>query len=287
MSATVFALFVFLIPLFIVFQIVNDVLFKKRTFFRFFESLPHSSQVFYTLCSFLFVLSLWSLLSYTRSLDQQFLPTPTDTIRALWTSFVSGELIPNTLVSLGRITVAFLLASIIGIAVGSVAGTFARLESLILPLNSAIRYIPPTAFIAITIIWFGIGEASKLALIFMAILFYIIQMVADTVKLVPKVYIEAAQTLGANRLEVFRNVILGMSASDILAVLRVNLGAAWTYLIVAELVAAQQGLGYLMAISQRFLQTPKLFALLVVVGVLGFISDSLLALAIKHYSKWK
>src|SRR5262249_38753377 len=154
------------------------------------------------------------------------------------------------------------LAGVIGIGVGSAAGAFARIEDATLPLNSAIRYIPPTAFIGLTIIWVGIGEASKIALIALGVRFYITQMAADTIKLIPKVYAEAAQTLGANRWEVFSKVFFSMSIPDLLAVLRVNLGAAWTFLIVSELVAAQKGLGYLMATSQRFLETPKLFAII-------------------------
>jgi NitT/TauT family transport system permease protein len=105
--------------------------------------------------------------------------------------------------------------------------------------------------------------------------------------MVPPVYIEAAQMLGANRWEVFRKVIISFSFPDILAVLRVNLGAAWTFLVVAELVSAQRGIGYLIAVSQRFRRTPELFALLFVVGMLGFVSDAIFATAIRYCSKWK
>jgi NitT/TauT family transport system permease protein len=286
-TAVIFAILVILLPTYLMFQVVNDVVLRRKKFFTFFEILGPSQRALYTLGAFVFVLSLWSLVTFGEVIDPIFLPTPLDTVRALWTSFSSGELFDNALVSVLRILVGFSLASLIGISLGSVAGTFARLDSVLLRLNSAVRYIPSTAFIGLTIIWFGIGESSKIVLIFIAIVFYIIQMVADTVRLVPKVYIEAAQMLGANRWEVFSKTILSMSTADLLAVLRVNLGAAWTFLIVAELVSAQKGLGYLMAVSQRYLQTPKLFALIVFVGVLGFLTDSLLALAIHRIGKWK
>jgi NitT/TauT family transport system permease protein len=278
---------VVLLPTYLIFQVVNDVLLRRNQFFKFFEVLAPVRQTLYAFGAFLFVLSFWSLITFAGVIDRTFLPTPVDTIRALWTSLTSGELVANAYVSLLRILVGFSLASLIGIALGSVAGTFVRFKSILLPVNSAVRYIPPTAFIGLTIIWFGIGEGSKIALIFIAVIFYIIQMVADAVRLVPKIYIEAAQTLGANRWEVFTRTILSMSIPDLLAVLRVNLGAAWTFLIVAELVAAQKGLGYMMAVSQRYLQTPKLFALIFFVGVLGFATDSLFALAISRTGKWK
>lgn len=276
-----------LIPLFLLYQIGRDIYLGERSFFRFFERLSLAERSIYTTSAFALVLSLWFLLSFSGFVEPRYLPKPTDTVAALWDSILSGELAANTLVSIRRIVIAFGLTSLLGVMAGSLAGTFARLESLIIPLNSAIRYIPPTAFIGLTIIWFGIEEASKIALISLGVIFYITQMTSDIIRLVPKVYIQAAQTLGANRWEIFTKVVLMMSVPEILAVLRINLGASWTFLIVAEIVAAQQGLGYLMAISQRFLQTPKLFALLVVVGILGFISDALIALAIRRVGRWK
>ncbi len=287
MTSIVLGLIVILIPLYLIFQIINDVVLRNQRVFSYFEFIVPSLRIRYSLASFVFILSLWSLLSFGRFVEPSYLPTPTATVAALWESMRSGELLINASSSLVRVLVGFCLAGGIGIVFGSLAGTFARFQALILPISSAIRYVPPTAFISLTIIWFGIGETSKVALIFLGIIFYVVQMVADIIKLVPRVFVEAAESLGANRAEVFWKVIMSMSFPDLLAVLRVNLGAAWTFLIVAELVAAQRGLGYLMAVSQRFLQTPKLFAIIVVVGILGFLSDGLLAIIIGHYSKWK
>jgi NitT/TauT family transport system permease protein len=276
-----------LIPTFLVYQMVGDMFLGRRRFFKYFEQLSPQPKILYSSLSFLFVLSLWEFLSSTGIVGPDFLSTPDATARALWRLAISGELIGNMGVSIARIFVGFLIAGMLGTALGSMAGTFARARSLLLPLNSAIRYIPPTAFIGLAILWFGIAEASKLFLITIGILFYVTQMVADAVGTVPAVYVEAAQTLGANRWEVFRKAVLSFSFPDILAVLRVNLGAAWTFLVVAELVSAQRGIGYMIAVSQRFRRTPDLFALLFVVGVLGFASDALFATTIRHYSKWK
>jgi NitT/TauT family transport system permease protein len=259
----------------------------KANFFRYFEYLGRRQRVFYAILSFVGLGGLWIFLHSSGIVEERFLPGLGETLGALLKSIGSGELVANIGVSLMRIGIGFLLASVVGVFLGSIAGTFERLHYLILPPNSALRYIPPTAFIGLTIIWFGIGEAGKISLIFIAVLFFIIQMTADAVAMVPRVYVEAAMMLGAGRLEIFRRVILGWSLSDILGVLRVNLGAAWTFLIVAELVAAQSGLGYLMAVSQRFLQTSRLFALLIVVGFLGFASDAILAVVIRRVARWK
>lgn len=272
---------------FVLFQIAGDGLFHRRRFFLYFETLKARERILYSSLSFLFVLSLWAFLSSANIVGPDFLASPGVAALALWDLVVSGELLANVWISVVRILAAFVIAGLAGTIVGSLAGTFAHVRALVLPINSAFRYIPPTAFIGLAILWFGVAESSKLFLIAIGILFYVTQMVADVVRMVPAVYIEAAQTLGANRWEVFSKAILSVSFPDVLAVLRVNLGAAWTFLVVAELVSAQQGIGYLIAVSQRFRRTPELFALLFVVGVMGFVSDALFATAIRHYSKWK
>lgn len=237
--------------------------------------------------SLVFVVLLWSFVCATGIVDAAFLPSPARVFATLFRMVVSGELWPHLFASVRRIVVAFGLAALVGFVLGTLIGCFPRFAAVITPVNSSLRYIPPTAFIGLTIIWFGIAEESKYALIAIATVFYLVQMVADAVALVPRLYIDAARTLGAGRFEILRDVVLRMGMPEIVAALRINLGAAWTYLIVAEIVAAQNGLGYLMATSQRFLQTPRLFALLVVVGTLGYLSDAFCAIGIRYLGRWK
>jgi NitT/TauT family transport system permease protein len=282
-----FAAIVILLPLWLLTQIFRDVVLSQSPFFSFFQPLALSRRIVLTAGSFLFILALWCWLSFSGIVTPLILPRPTDTLTALGALMMSGELWPNALTSLVRIGMAVLIASAVGFSLGSLAGTFRTFDALILPLNSTLRYPPPTAFIGLAIVWFGIGEGSKVIFIFLALVFYIIQMSADAVRLVPKTYVEVAQTLGATRWEIFSRVILAMSLPELLSVLRINLSAAWNFLIVAEIIAAQSGLGYLMSISQRFLETPKLFALLFVVGFLGFASDTALALLIRYCARWK
>jgi NitT/TauT family transport system permease protein len=260
---------------------------RKHDLFTFFDRQQPANRWLFPSIAFGLLIGAWSLASYGGWVNRLYLPTPGDTLGSLVDLFRSGDLWGHLLISLRRIIIGFSLASVLGVFFGSLSGTFINIRSLIMPVNSVLRYIQPTAFISLTILWFGIEEAGKIALIFIAIIFYIVQMVADVVKLVPVAYIESAQMMGARRSEIFRQVIAAYSLPDIISVLRINLGAAWTFLIVSELVAAQRGLGYLMATSQRFLQTPRLFALLIIVGTLGFVSDGILAQIIKRVSKWR
>lgn len=233
------------------------------------------------------ILGLWSLLAASALVDPLFLPTPMAVGRELVSFVGTGGLWIHLFVSLRRVVVGFGLATIVGTTLGSLSGAFPAVRDLVLPPNSAVRYVPPTAFIGLTIIWFGVGESSKYALIFLAIVFYLVQMTADVVSSVPRRYVDTARTLGAKNSEIFFRVILPMAAPEIAAAVRINLGASWTYLIVAEIVSAQSGLGYLLATSQRYLQTPRLFAVMIVIGTVGYVSDALFGAVVNRLGRWK
>lgn len=214
------------------------------------------------------------------------LPTPAAALEALW-GMATWQLLVSVLITLRRIVIAFSIATLAGVGLGLAAGLLPWFGKAVLPLNSALRYIPPTAFIGLTIVWFGIFEGSKLALIVIAVVFYIIQMTVDVTRAFPRNLAEAALNLGATDRETFTRVIFPYCLPGLLAVLRVNMGAAWTFVIVAEVISAQDGIGQLMAVSQRFLATPQLFALLILVGLLGYATDCVFAAAIRRTSSWK
>jgi NitT/TauT family transport system permease protein len=238
-----------------------------------------------TLAAFVVATAAWQVASDLVA-NPTILPAPAAALRALW-DMATWELLVNVLVTLRRVAIAFTLATLAGVGLGLAAGLFPWVGKIVLPLNSALRYTPPTAFIGLTIVWFGVYEGSKLALIVIAVLFYIIQMTVDVTRAFPRSLAEAALNLGATDWETFGRVIFPYCLPGLLAVLRVNMGAAWTFVIVAEVISAQNGIGHLMAVSQRFLATPQLFALLFLVGVLGYASDAAFTAAIRLTSPWK
>jgi NitT/TauT family transport system permease protein len=135
-------------------------------------------------------------------------------------------------------------------------------------------------------IWFGIGEQAKIAVIFLGTLFQLIPMVADDVKAVPEDFINAAYTLGASRGKVLWKVIIPAVLPKLMDTLRMMMGWAWTYLVVAELVAASSGLGYSILKAQRYLKTDVMFAYILIIGLLGLVIDRTFAIVSKRVFAW-
>jgi NitT/TauT family transport system permease protein len=129
------------------------------------------------------------------------------------------------------------------------------------------------AFVPLVMLWVGIDEGAKVGIIFIGTFFQMVLMVAEDVRRVPMAQIEAAQTMGATRSEVIEQVIIPSAKPALVDTLRITMGWAWTYLVVAELVAANSGLGYAIIKAQRFLQTDKIFAGIILIGALGLAMD--------------
>lgn len=231
-------------------------------------------------------LAIWGLLSIGESSFLKNIPSPVEVFSSFFNLLVSGELIKEAVISFSRVFVGFSLATIIGVPLGLLAGTFLVANFLIVPLNSFLRYIPPTAFIALLIVYFGVGEAYKYAVIFLGLLFFIIQMVLDVVDDVDMRYIEIGLTSGYTKWDIFTKVIVPFSSPRIFDILRINLSAAWTFLVAAEIIGAESGLGHLIATSQRFLRLGDLYAGILTFGIIGLITDRILQVVSRKFLKW-
>lgn len=218
-------------------------------------------------------LLLWAIFSYCGWVAPIFLPTPTAVIRSGIDMFTNGDLTTDIFASFSRVLGGFLLAAAVGVPMGIAMGTFHSMESLFAPIVGTVRYMPVTAFVPLIVIWVGLGEESKLIIIFLGVVLYNAIMVADAVKFIPSEMINVAYTLGANRRDVLLKVIIPATFPSVLDTLRVNISGAWNYLIIAELVAAQNGLGFRIVEAQRFLQTEKVLFCIAVIGVIGLVID--------------
>ena len=217
-------------------------------------------------------LVLWEIAAASGWIDPVFMPGPLQVMRRLG-EWASDDLAGDTLISVGRVFAGFALSAVIALPLGLLIGAFRPVEALLEPLTDFIRYMPAVAFIPLVMLWLGIGEGAKIAIIWIGTFFQMVLMVAENVRLVPSAQIEAAQTMGATRAEVVRLVLLQSAKPAILDTLRITMGWAWTYLVVAELVAANSGLGYSILKAQRFLKTDVIFGGILLIGAIGLLMD--------------
>jgi NitT/TauT family transport system permease protein len=209
-------------------------------------------------------LLVWMVISSLKLVPPMFLPTPAAVLTAGYTMFTENNLIADVLSSSGRVAAGFVVAGVIGVPMGLAMGTFHSMDSLFAPIVGAVRLF---------IIWFGLGETSKVLMITLGIVLYNAIMVADAVKFIPNEMINVAYTLGATRRDVLFKVIIPAAFPSVLDALRVNISGAWNFLVIAELLAAQNGLGHKIILAQRTLQTEKVLFCIAVIGVIGIAID--------------
>lgn len=217
----------------------------------------------------------WWALAASGAMSKVFLPPPGDVVARLYTWLTKGELLRDIWISIYRVTAGFLLSAVLAAPLGLWIGTYRPVQAFFEPLTDFIRYMPAVAFVPIVMIWVGIDEGAKIAIIFIGTFFQMVLMVAEDVRCVPMSQIEAAQTMGATRREIVSLVIFPSAKPALVDTLRVTMGWAWTYLVVAELVAANSGLGYSILKAQRFLQTDKIFAGIILIGAIGLAMDQM------------
>ncbi len=248
---------------------------------------PIEQRTFWLLVASGFVLPLvaWVLLA-SGGVDKIFMPAPLDVVSRLANWWQDDNLAGDIAISVYRVVAAWALSALFAIPLGLMIGTFRGVQALCEPLTDFIRYMPAVAFIPLVMLWVGIDEGSKIAIIFIGTFFQMILMVAEDVRRVPMAQIEAAQTMGATRGEIIDKVIIPSAKPALLDTLRITMGWAWTYLVVAELVAANSGLGYAILKAQRFLQTDKIFAGILLIGLIGLVIDQAFRLLHKKAFPW-
>ncbi|HSB72822.1 MAG TPA: ABC transporter permease [Candidatus Methylomirabilis sp.] len=242
------------------------------------EPIPPGLYITLSLGSFAVLLVVWSILTYGGLVDALFLPTPGRVFQSGLDLFLEFEFTFDILNSAYRVMVGFLAAAVIGVPLGLIMGTFRAAEALTEPVVGFIRYMPASAFIPLFILWLGIGDIEKIAIIFVGSFFQLVLMVAVVAKNVPMDMLETAYTLGAGRFQVIRRVLLPASLPGILDTLRIIVGWAWTYIIVAELVASASGIGYMIISAQRMLRTGSIIFGILTIGTMGLVTD--------YFFKW-
>jgi NitT/TauT family transport system permease protein len=215
----------------------------------------------------------WGVATLGGFVNPTFLADPLTMLRAGWRLLTVHAFYEDIGVTIWRVFGGFFMAAAIGVPLGISMGAYKPVEAFFEPFISFARYLPASGFIPLLILWAGIGELEKLLVIFIGSFFQLVLMTAVTVGATRRDLVEAAYTLGAGPGGVVRRVLLPASAPGIAESLRLVLGWAWTYVIVAELIGASSGIGHMIIDSQALLNTGQIIFGIIVIGVIGLVSD--------------
>ncbi|MDO8649606.1 MAG: ABC transporter permease [Candidatus Peregrinibacteria bacterium] len=177
------------------------------------------------------------------------------------------------LISVYRVLVGFIIAVVCAVPLGIIVGLNRRMEALVEPIVGFIRYTPTPALIPLFILWFGIGETEKIIVISQTVFFQLVLMVANSVSFIPKEIVESARTLGATKWQIITRVVFPYVKPRIYDDLRISIGWAWSALMAAEIVGATSGIGLVIVEAQRLLRTENVMAGILVIGLLGLVTD--------------
>ena len=236
---------------------------------------PFSAQFSLSLLSVALLLLVWWGVTALGLVAPLFLPPPQQVLQKLLLiaspqGFMDATLWQHLAASLSRMLVALFFAALIGIPVGIAMGLSPAIRGLLDPLIELYRPVPPLAYLPLMVIWFGIGETSKILLIYLAIFAPVTLSTLAGVKQAQQVRIRAAQALGASRWQLLRFVILPGALPEILTGLRIGLGVGWSTLVAAELIAATRGLGFMVQSAGEFLATDVVLAGIAVIALIAF-----------------
>ena len=219
------------------------------------------------------------------------LPSPVVIWQAFWEIITNGYsgsgIIIHIAASLYRVVVAFLAATIIGVFIGLLRGVYRDVNAIFLVPAETIRPIPPLAFIPLFILWFGIGDVSKILLIFYYVVLIVMLSTEAGVRSVPEDKIRAAQSLGANPRQTLFFVIVPAALPSIMSGLRVSAAAAFSILVAAELLGGDLGLGFVIMDAASFFRMPDVFVGILLIGILGFTWDRGLNYALNRWVHWE
>lgn len=231
------------------------------------------------------IYAVWAAVIQIFRPHESLLPPPALVALEFWRLLQTGDLFTHIGASLSRVLSAWTFAGLVAVPLGLAMGRMPMVERLLDPLVELLRPISPLAWIPLAILWFGIGEAGKVFVVFIGTFFPTLIATIAGVKRIDPVLIHAGQVLGCtNRMSLFRKVVLPATLPNIITGLRISFGTGWAAIIAAELVAARSGLGYLISNGMEILRADRVLVGMIVIGVLGVAFDALFRLAQRRLS---
>ena len=230
--------------------------------------------------------AVWAAVTFGGLVPKTFLANPLQMLASGWDLIVNQGFLKDIGMTVWRVIGGFLIATALALPLGVLMGAYKPIEAFFEPFVSFARYLPASAFIPLLILWAGIGEAQKLAVIFIGSFFQLVLMIAVTVGNTRRDLVEAAYTLGSSDTSLIRRVLIPGAAPEIAETLRMVLGWAWTYVIVAELIGASSGIGHMITDSQALLATDQIIFGIIVIGLIGLVSDFAFKWSNKRLFPW-
>lgn len=239
------------------------------------------------LVSFVFVLILWAAVGVTGWFPESIFPAPWSVWQAAVEMAQSGVLWRDLSVSLSRAAIGFAIGATLGVALGLMTGRVAVVRTLLHPFLNLLRPIPAIALVPVAIVWFGIGEGSKYFVISYTVFLTVWFNTHHGMEYVPSTYLRAARSLGASKVREFAQVVVPAAAPHIFAGIRLGVALAFLSLVAAELSGASSGLGYRLQEARQYIRTDRMFALLIILGLLGATVDLIVHRIGKRLVHWE
>jgi NitT/TauT family transport system permease protein len=246
----------------------------KERFLEFRRRPGPSRAALFGLIGALCFFGAWELGHYlTAESARKFLPSIGEVGQAAYTLFFERNFLHDVYISCWRIFVSFLAAAAIGVPIGILMGSFGNVRAMFNPTLTAWRYLPAASFIPLLLVWFGPTDEAKIALLFIGVIFFLISLILDNTCAIQKEFVEAGLTMGASRYEILKGIVVPAALPAIFDSMRNMIAVSWTYLVIAEIVGAQDGIGAVMMRAGRFLNVDVIMAGILTIGALGVLTD--------------
>ena len=246
---------------------------SRNRLFGFRKPIPSGWYLSIAVSSIVLLLVVWWILSAFEVFPSIFFPPPPRVLSTGVRMFSSQGFLIDVLASCARIGVAFLIAAVLAVPLGILMSSFKSVQGFVEPIVDFVRYVPVPALLPIFVLWTGIGESSKFLVLFFGTFFQLVLLIQDDADNVPAIYFDLARTMGASTSNLMRDVLVPYLLPQIYDRLRVTLGWCWTYLVIAELIAVQRGVGHAIKEAQRFNASDQLFVCFIVLGLIGLFTD--------------
>ena len=251
------------------------------------EPVGQGARVALGISFFVLFAAAWAFATLGGYVSKTFLADPITMVQDGWLLLTKFGFAYDIGMTIWRVVGGFVLAALIAVPLGILMGAYKPVEAFFEPFVSFARYLPASDFVPLLILWAGIGEAQKLLVIFIGSVFQIVLMVAVAVGNTRRDLVEAAYTLGSSDTGVVRRVLIPANAPEIAEILRLVLGWAWTYVIVAELIGSSSGIGHMIIDSQALLATGQMIFGIIVIGLIGLVSDFAFKAANRALFRWR